>query len=211
MRSRAGAKASAASALRWMRRLILLALLAVAALLVWAHGRRHPEDLPWTKLDLARPVGAFTGRKIAALHGRECRTLLARAGIIFEALPPLRQGSECGYDDAVRLAPDGAAPVAFAPAGLGTSCPVAAGVALWQWHVVQPAALARFGSRVAAIEHFGSYSCRRMYGRTNGLWSEHARANAVDIAGFRLENGTRINVARDWRDKGAKGRFLHDV
>jgi hypothetical protein len=50
-----------------------------------------------------------------------------------------------------------------------------------------------------------------MYGRRNGLWSEHARANAVDIAGFRLEDGTRISVAADWNDKGGKGRFLHQV
>src|SRR3954468_12054614 len=113
MRSRAGAKASAASALRWMRGLILLALLAVAALLVWAHGRKHPEDLPWTKLDLARPVGAFTGRKIAALHGSQSRSLLSRAGISYAALPARREDSQCGYDDAVRLGAGGAAPLAF--------------------------------------------------------------------------------------------------
>ena len=50
-----------------------------------------------------------------------------------------------------------------------------------------------------------------MYGRPNGLWSEHARANAVDIAGFRLEDGRRISVAADWNDRGDKGRFLRDV
>jgi hypothetical protein len=201
----------APSFLRRLRRLVLLALLAFAGLLLWSHGRSHPEDLPWTPLDLTKPVGAFTGRKLAAVHGADCRTLLARAGIDFTALPALRQDGECGYDDAVRLAPSGAAAIAFRPAGLGTSCPVAAGLALWEWHVVQPAALARFGRRVIAIDHFGSYSCRRMYGRRNGLWSEHARANALDVAGFRLEDGMRISVAADWNDHGAKGRFLHDV
>src|SRR4051812_2289227 len=160
MKSRAGARRGgpAARALRWIRRATVLALLAFAGLLAWAYGRKHPEDLPWTKLDLTRPVGAFTGPKVAALHGSECRSLLARAGIRFEALPALRQDGECGYDDAVRFAPGGAATIAFRPAGLGTSCPVAAGLALWEWHVVQPAALARFGSRVVAIDHFGSYS-----------------------------------------------------
>ena len=213
MRARGGARRriAAATILRWLRRLVLMALVATAVLLLWLHGRRHPEDLPWTKLDLTQPVGAFTGRKVAALHGPGCRRLLARAGIRFEAMPALRQDPECGYDDAVRLAPEGSAPVAFRPAGLGTSCPVAAGLALWEWHVVQPAALARFGRRVVAIDHFGSYSCRRMYGRASGLWSEHARANALDVAGFRLEDGRRISVAADWKDRGAKGRFLHDV
>lgn len=191
--------------------LVFLLLAAAGALWIAALSRKHPEDLPWTKLDLTQPVGAFTGRKIAAIHGSECWALLARAGIRFEALPAVRQDSQCGYDDAVRLGPGGAAPVAFRPAGLGTSCPVAAGLALWEWHVVQPAALARLRSRVVAIDHFGSYSCRRMYGRQRGPWSEHARANALDVAGFRLEDGRRISVAADWNDRGEKGRFLHQV
>jgi hypothetical protein len=197
--------------LRWIRRLVLLVLLGFAGLLLWGYGRRHPQDMPWTPLDLTQPVGAFTGRKLASVHGPHCRALLARAGISFTALPPVREDAECGYDDAVRLAPGGAAGIALRPAGLGISCPVAAALSLWEWHVVQPAALARFGRRVTGIDHFGSYSCRRMYGRRNGLWSEHARANALDVAGFRLEDGTRIAVAGDWNDKGAKGRFLHDV
>jgi hypothetical protein len=76
--------------------------------------------------------------------------------------------------------------------------------------IVQPAAAELLGSRVARIETFGSYACRRLYSRTSGQWSEHARANAIDIAGFRLADGRRITVARDWTD-GAQGAFLHRV
>jgi hypothetical protein len=82
---------------------------------------------------------------------------------------------------------------------------------MWEWQVVQPAAQAILGSRVTAIEHFGSYSCRRLYNRDAGNWSEHARANAVDIAGFRLADGRRISVVGDWRGDGARARFLHQV
>jgi hypothetical protein len=202
-----------ANALRWTRRVLLLAILAFAGLLAWAFARDHPEDLPWTPLDLAQPVGAFTGRKLAGLHGEraDCLALLRRAGIRFAALPPRDEAGQCGYDDAVRFAAGGALPLDFRPAGLGISCPVAAAVAMWDWNSVQPAALRHFGRRVTAIDHFGSYNCRRIYGRKEGAWSEHSRANALDIAGFRLEDGTRITVAGDWKDKGAKGRFLHDV
>jgi hypothetical protein len=193
---------------------LLLAIPVVAGAIFWlvALSNRHPEDVPWTELDLARPVGAFTGRKLAALGGEggKCRAHLRRAGIRFVALPPLG-GGQCGYDDAVRLAPGGALEMAYRPADLGTSCPVAAGLALWEWHVVQPAALRHFGSKVAAVEHFGSYSCRRLYGRSEGAWSEHASANAVDIAGFRLADGRRISVAGDWQEGGAKALFLRDV
>lgn len=198
--------------LRGVKIFLVLALLAFLAFLGWGYARNHPEDLPWTELDLGRPVGAFTGRKLAAL-GEEpaaCRALLRRAGVRFVALPP-RSGGQCGYDDAVRFSRGGAVALSYRPADLGTSCPVAAGLALWEWHVVQPAALRRFGTKVAAVEHYGSYSCRRIYGRSEGAWSEHASANAIDIAAFRLADGRRISVVGDWKGDGAKALFLRDV
>jgi hypothetical protein len=199
--------------LRRVKIFLLLALIAFAAFLAWGYARNHPEDVPWTELDLAQPVGAFTGRKLAALtgEGEKCRALLSRAGIRYVALPPRSAGSRCGYADSIRFGRGGALALAYRPADLGTSCPVAAGLALWEWHVVQPAALRHFGAKVAAVEHFGSYSCRRIYGRSEGAWSEHSTANAVDIAGFRLADGRRINVAADWDGVGARGRFLRDV
>ena len=192
--------------------LIALALLGLGALLLYGHARRHPEDVPWTALDLGRPIGLFTGRKLADLadEGQRCQGLMRRAGIAFTALPP-RSAGQCGYDHAVRFAAGGSRGIAYRPADLGTSCAVAAALALWEWHVVQPAARRHFGRPVAAIEHFGSYSCRRVYGRDEGAWSEHATANAVDIAAFTLEGGRRISVVNDWGDDDAEGRFLREV
>jgi hypothetical protein len=192
---------------------IIIALIAAgAAFLLYAHGRRHPEDLPWTALDLGRPVGAFTGRKLTGLTGDapKCRALLRRAGVRFTPLAA-RSGAQCGYADGVRFDAGGARPTAYRPAGLATSCAVAAALSVWEWEVVQPAALRHFGRRVATIDHYGSYSCRRMYGRGAGRWSEHATADAVDIAGFRLADGTRVTVAGDWRGDGAKAAFLREV
>jgi hypothetical protein len=196
-----------------IRVLLWLALALFGGVLLYGYSRNHPENLPWTALDLSQPIGAFTGRKLAALanDAPKCRALLERAGVAFTALPPRTAGRQCGYDDAVRLRTAGSLDIAFRPARLGTSCPVAAALALWEWNVVQPAALARFNSKVASIDHFGSYSCRRLYGRSAGAWSEHASANAVDIAGFRLEDGTRISVIRDWNGDAAKAAFLRDV
>ena len=198
---------------RFVSILIVLALLGLAGLLLYGYARNHPEDLPWTRLDLGQPVGAFTGRKLADLadEGERCTGLLERAGISFTALPPRSSGEQCGYDHAVRFTPGGALGIGYRPADLGTNCAVAAALALWEWHVVQPAALEHFGQEVAGIDHFGSYSCRRLYGREQGGWSEHATANAVDIAGFRLADGTRISIAGDWEKQGPRGAFLKDV
>ena len=194
---------------------LILGAAIVAALIfaLYALGRRRPQDVPWTMLDLGAPVGLFTARKLAGLteDAPRCRALLAAAGARFTPLPPRAGPNGCGYRDGVALRDGGARAIAYAPAPLETSCAVAASLAMWEWDVVQPAAIRHFGRPVARIDHYGSYSCRRIYGRSSGRWSEHSTADAVDIAGFRLADGTRITVARDWRGQGAKAGFLHDV
>jgi hypothetical protein len=151
-------------------------------------------------------------RKLVALGDDpgQCRALLAAAGIADVPAPAKRGDDRCGYVDGMRLA-EGGRTTAFAPAGLITSCPVAAALALLERDVLQPAAARHFASRVASVEHAGSYSCRRLYGRADGQFSEHASADAVDIIGFRLADGTRISVLRDWSSGGPKGAFLRDV
>lgn len=187
-------------------------LLATLALVACGVLRGRPQDLPWTPLDLGQPVGLFTGRKLTALTGdaAACRALLTQSGVRFTTLPARRDG-QCGYEDAVRLTSGGARDIALSPVGLGMACPVAAAVAMWEWNVLAAAARRHFDARVTRIDHFGSYSCRRLYGRDAGAWSEHATADAIDIAGFRLSDGTRISVARDWSGGGAKAAFLREV
>jgi hypothetical protein len=92
-----------------------------------------------------------------------------------------------------------------------TSCPVAAALTVLEREVLQPAAVRHFGKAVARIDHAGSYSCRRLYGRDEGPYSEHATAEAIDLLGFQLEDGTRISVLRDWGSEGAEAAFLREV
>ena len=193
--------------------LAAVALFGLLALLLYASARGRPQDLPWTPLDLGAPVGMFTGAKLASLtdEAPRCRALLRRAGVRFTALPARRDGERCGYADGVRFARGGSRRMAYAPADLGVSCPVAAALSVWEWNSVQPAAERLLGSRVRRIETFGFYNCRRLYGRDSGAWSEHATADAVDVAGFVLADGRRITIARDWRDGGREARFLREV
>ncbi|RYD48686.1 MAG: extensin family protein [Sphingomonadales bacterium] len=175
--------------------------------------RNKPQDLPWTRLNLGEPIGMFTGRKLAGLTDdyAQCRALLRSAGVRYTMLASVKEGEQCGYADAVRLGEGGARRIGFAPASLGISCPVAAALAMWEWNVLQPAAQRHFGAQVTRIEHLGSYSCRRIYGRSAGDWSEHATADAIDVAGFRLSNGERISVLKDWKEGGKKAAFLHEI
>lgn len=194
--------------------IVVAALLLTLVLLLYAMARNRPQDLPWTELDLGKPVGLFTGRKLAGLTEDfpACRKALDKAGVRYTALAPLsEQAGKCGYADVVRFASGGARRIRFAPGDLGVSCPVAAALAVWEWEVVQPAAQRHFGQKVAEIEHFGSYNCRRMYNREGASWSEHSTADAVDVSAFRLADGTRITLVGDWAGKGSRARFLRDV
>ncbi len=39
--------------LRWLKILLAVGLVGFAAMLLYGYGRNHPEDMPWTELDLA--------------------------------------------------------------------------------------------------------------------------------------------------------------
>lgn len=199
--------------LRTLRRLAIWTLVGAVGLtliLVYLVPRLPPEDLPWTPLDLNAPIGLATAGKLASTDGPGCRALLDKADIAYHALPDTRH-EQCGFDDGVVWKSGGRRLIRYEPARPPLACPLAAGLVLWEREVVEPAAQRRFGAHVVAIDHYGSYACRRMYGRTTGDWSEHARARALDVAGFRLSGGRRISVARDWTRSGPASAFLHDV
>ena len=191
---------------------LVLGALAVAYLFARDYVRRHPQDVPWTDLRLDDPIGVFTLRKIAALadDAATCRALLAEAAAGDAPAPPRKSGEDCGYDNGIHLAGT-EREASLVPAGVVTSCPVAAAMVVFERQVMQPAAMRSFGQPVTAIRHSGSYSCRRLYGRAEGRFSEHATANAIDVTGFRLADGTNVSVLRDWQSPGPKARFLRDV
>ena len=188
-----------------------LAMVALVALALALAGRgwlaAHPEHNPWAPLNLHDPPGWATERKLAALrsNGPACRAVLERSGVAFKTLPPAGEGA-CARPDRTVLS---AYPLS--PSRPPTTCALAAGLELWLLRGVQPAAQELLGASLARIEHLGAYSCRRLYGRAEGGWSEHATANAIDISGFVLDDGRRISVLRDWNGDPAKAAFLRQV
>jgi len=46
---------------------------------------------------------------------------------------------------------------------------------------------------------------------TSGRMSQHATANAFDIAGFELADGRRINLLSHWNGDGPEAAFLRQV
>lgn len=187
----------------------VVALLVLAGLIVAGRSwlADHPEHNPWAPLDLDHPKGWATERKLLALRSDvpACRAVLERSEVDYAVLDPIGQGA-CRREDRTQLSS-----YPLSPDTPATTCPVAVAMELWKRDTLDPVAREIFGSKVEGIEHLGAYSCRRMYGRDEGPWSEHATANAIDIAGFVLEDGTRISVLADWPGEGDKQRFLREV
>ena len=191
---------------RWRYDRWAMAVLVCAALVLAGQAwlRDHPQHNPWAPLNLADPPGWATERKFAALRGDpgECRAVLDRSGVAFVQLDATGEGS-CRRDDRVRLSE---APLS--PSEADATCATMAGFVHWLRHGVQPAARDLLGSPVARVEHLGSFSCRRLYGRATGGWSQHATGNAIDISAFVLEDGRRVAVLGDWYGAGAGAKFL---
>ncbi len=164
---------------------------------------------PLAPLDLKEQPGLVTGLKLWRT-GRDlpaCMAALQRAGVPFKALTSEsgpRPG--CAVEEAVGLA-------RLSAASLGEQeemrCDIALRLYMLDRHVIQPAARRHLGSRVERIAHFGSYSCRTIAGSSR--LSEHATANAFDIAGFHLADGRLITLKRHWTQGGEPARFLRDV
>lgn len=194
-----------------MRALAVLVVLLIAGAFYLRHlERNRPQDLPWTPIDLTAPVGAMTAMKLQVLRSdpRACQEALARASIRFTPILDRRVSDECGYENALTL---DRTRIRFEPTPVTTTCPLAAALVAWERAVVAPAARRHFGTELTRIQHYGIYSCRRLYGASTGPYSEHATANAIDVAAFYLADGRQITVQRDWRDDGDKGAFLREV
>ena len=161
-------------------------------------------------LDLERPVSAATGRQLLALKASadQCLATLTASELEVRLLPDRRTGEFCGYSNVVQIM---RSTVPYSgPVHL--TCPMAAALYLWERDIVGPAAQKHLGSRLVRIDHMGTYSCRRRQGGSSKRPSEHATANAIDVSGFRLEDGRRITVLGDW-SKGttAERAFLRDI
>jgi hypothetical protein len=70
----------------------------------------------------------------------------------------------------------------------------------WVEKTLQPAAREALGAPIARLRNASGYVCRARNGHPLGTdkLSEHALANAIDIAGFTTADGRTIDVARNW-------------
>ncbi len=161
-----------------MRRLAAtLALLSLTACIPSVQGPR------------GRPAPAETPERFA-----RCVAMMRAEGSKVEALPDRSFDNGCSATSAVKLVAIGI-PVT----NLGAvKCTLAAPFARWVREDLPAQARRWLGGEVVRIESFGSFACRPVNNQTGNRLSEHGRANAIDIAAFRLRDGRVIRVRDGW-------------
>ena len=175
-----------------MNRLILLLTVALAACVHAPAFRRGP-------------VVSSRGTDPQAL--RQCIAKMDRIVARYALLPDRTFGGGCSALGSVQLRDIGT-PVT----NLGAmTCPLAYAFTVWVQSDLQVPAMGEFGSPVVKVETFGTYNCRNVNGAATGNLSEHAFANAVDVAAFVLKDGRRVSVLQGWNGPPKDQRFLRSV
>ncbi|GGB57494.1 extensin-like domain-containing protein [Blastomonas aquatica] len=150
-----------------------------------------------------------------AADTRQCISALSAAQVRFTPVPDQTFGAGCSQLGSVRLstialtdAPRGLNELAITNIG-PVRCELAQRFAGWAQFGIARAAEQMLGSPLVRIETMGSYSCRTIAGSSK--LSQHAHANAIDIAAFVLADGRRISVKQGWNGSNQERAFLRTI
>lgn len=199
-----------------LQRMALVAALSVliAGCSVLPEGRgvsRTPVQPPQRSVQVARP--ALPAPPLA--DTRQCISQLSQAQVRFTPVPDQTFGAGCSQLGSVRLST-----ISLMEAGRGRSelaisnigpvrCELAQRFAGWAQYGIARAAEQILGSPLVRIETMGSYSCRTIAG--SAKLSQHAHANAIDVAAFVLADGRRISVKDGWNGGNQERAFLRTI
>jgi hypothetical protein len=167
-----------------------------------------PNSLPWEPIDLAAPPGWIAHYQLNHLagDGEACRAALAGIPLHFTALKDHAIDHACGFRNVVRA---DSTPIAFAPRTTAT-CGLTAAL-YWYQMALQKAAAMDMHSRLLRIDQLGTFACRNVDSEPEGPRSEHATANAIDIAAFHFADGHVVTIDRDYGKHTPQGHFLDDA
>lgn len=203
----------------WLLPLLLIAGLALAWQQDWLRLPR-PFD-PFAPLHLRDPPTFVTGLKLMRLTAQPayCAAALASTQLDIEPVADRRSGEGCVLQDVMRISAAGSETGLRFNAPFLASCPLAVAWAMFERHALQPLTQQHFGQRATQLHHLGSYACRDVRGGQGiitGRRSEHARANAIDLAGVTLADGRRITLRENWQSRPraqqtAEAAFLREL
>ena len=179
---------------------------------------KRPAELSRTQPQPAEapPPSPPAGDAPAAAAGPSpCQLRLTPDIAVTHPLPPITGPGECGADDVVELDAvvlrDGRRIALAPPATL--RCVMAEAVAHWVRDELVPAA-SGLGDKPRSLVVAASYDCRGRNRLLGAKLSEHGRANAIDLRGLTLADGSAIDftepsVAKDFREHIRQSACTH--
>jgi hypothetical protein len=193
--------------LRFLLGLILVLLVTGYSLSRLGYFEWPRQYDPFVLPDLDAAPNLLTPFKLKRVDAsaENCRAAFARAGKAVAIEPARTDSAQCVKQDTIKLAKLSTAKLRVEE----TRCAIAARLFMWEYNVVQPAARKYFKEPVTEILHFGSYSCRNIRGSSAA--SEHATANAFDVAGFRFRSEKLITIRQQWQGSQPSAEFLRNV
>lgn len=169
----------------------------------------HPEDAAASATSKPEEAGSAEPEAAEARPPElsACRLALTESIAIAPSIPPIRGAGGCGGEDLVRLEAVVLSPtvrIAVKPAAI-LRCKMATAIADWVRNDIAPLA-AGLGTTLSELDNFDSFECRGRNRVKGAKLSEHGRANALDVRGLKLANGTSLSLtdrtlARETREK----------
>lgn len=196
-----------------MKWLLVLGIIAAAVLTrPWDHIPPHWH--PWQPLAIDHPMTVVSKWKLSQLKDdpQQCLAVLETApegAVDYLALDDYTPVAGCPLTNVVRVSRTG---VRFS-SSFTVTCSLAVAWVMFERQQLQPLAQQHLDSPLVRVDHLGSFACRNIYHREGARRSQHATANAFDVAGFRFENGQQVSVLQHWDDEDAayKSAFLKET
>jgi len=165
-----------------------------------------PNTLPWKPVMLDAPPRWLAHWQLYRLanDAKLCSKALTTAGQLrITPLENRRIKGECAFRNVVRA---DSSPISFSPRVTAT-CGVTAAL-YWYQRQLADTAQTHMDSALVGITQLGTYACRNVNNLKEGRLSQHATANAIDIAVFHFADGNSASVLRDYGKPTPQGRFL---
>jgi hypothetical protein len=190
---------------RWLRPLLLVMAIGFFVSLYQSWIRIPANVAPWGQVELEQPPGWLARMQVNSLAAdpAACIAALDRSALAYRRTPTRPIVDGCGMEVAVR-------PLQSRTAYNRTFDLTCGMMAALYWYEAELQRLAQLhlDSRIARIDQLGTYACRNVNSAASGRRSQHATANAIDLAGFRLADGRRVSILDDWGKNTPEARFL---
>lgn len=147
-------------------------------------------------------IGGGKDRAVVSTRGSVC----GMPSIKGEAIGEVEGIGACGIEEAVMVREIGGITLSQSAK---LECHTARALNHWIQTGMKPI-VGGIGGGVQSLKVASHYACRTRNSQRGARLSEHAKGRAIDIAAFRLQDGSEISVLEHW-GTGRRGRVLRKL